>query len=47
LEIADVSLLDMTDSLFFMRLDIYIKIVLILYADDILLKVLLTLDGIE
>ena len=39
LEIAGVSSLDMVDSLFYERLDIYryMKIFLVLYADDALL----------
>ena len=37
LEIAGVSSLDMADSLFYERLDIYMKLFLILYADDALL----------
>ena len=37
MEIAGVSSLDMADSLFYEQLDIYIKIFLILYADDTLL----------
>ena len=37
MEIAGVSSLDMADSLFHEQLDIYIKIFLILYADDTLL----------
>ena len=37
LEIAGVSSLDMADSLFYEWLDIYMKIFLVLYADDALL----------
>jgi hypothetical protein len=36
LEIGGVSSLDMADSLFYERLDIYMKIFLIVYADDTL-----------
>ena len=37
MEIAGVSSLDMTDSLFYEQQDIYMKIFLILYTDDTLL----------
>ena len=37
LEIAGVSSLDMADALFYEQLDIYMKIFIILYADDTLL----------